>query len=213
MDSFVIAEEIVNKWKKDKDGGLVVKLDFEKAYNSVGHDFLEASMEKMGFRERWKGWIRECFSTPRMSVLVNGSLTTQFGIERGLRQGDPISPFLFNIVVEGLKINFSKSCVVRVCQKVDLDLSWATALRCNSGKLPILYLGLPLGSRPSSKEMWRTSKGNGGLGNRRVADKNKTMLAKWVWRFGVEENSLWRKVDMGTVQPWAGNCSTKDTNY
>lgn len=109
VDSFVVAEEIINLWKHDKDGGLLLKLDFEKAYDSVDHDFLDCMMEKMGFGSRWRGWIQACISSPLLSVMVNGKPTPQFGMERGLRQGDPISPFLFNIVVEGLNCMLKKA--------------------------------------------------------------------------------------------------------
>ncbi|KAK2639899.1 hypothetical protein Ddye_027694 [Dipteronia dyeriana] len=100
--SFVIVEEIINSWKRDDEGGLVVKLDFEKAYDSVGHNFLEPLIEGMGFGRIWKGWTRECITSPLLLVLVNGNPTAQFGMEGGLRQGDPLSSFLFNIAIEGL---------------------------------------------------------------------------------------------------------------
>ncbi|KAK3206924.1 hypothetical protein Dsin_020970 [Dipteronia sinensis] len=87
IDSFVVAEEIISRWKGDKEGGLLIKLDFEKAYDSVDFGFLDYMMEGMGFSVRWRGWIKECISSPLISVLVNGSSTSQFGIERGLRQG------------------------------------------------------------------------------------------------------------------------------
>ncbi|KAK2640722.1 hypothetical protein Ddye_022485 [Dipteronia dyeriana] len=99
VDSLVIAEEIISKWKSEKEGGLVAKLDFEKAYDNVDH-----MLEGMGFGSRWRGWINECVSSPRLYVLVNGEPMEEFDMEKGLRQGDPISPFLFNIVVEGLNI-------------------------------------------------------------------------------------------------------------
>ncbi|KAK2634867.1 hypothetical protein Ddye_029659 [Dipteronia dyeriana] len=64
----------------------------------------------MGFGERWRNWMRDCMSSPIISVLVNGSSTPQFHIERGLRQEDPLSPFLFNLAVEGLNVLLSKAC-------------------------------------------------------------------------------------------------------
>ncbi|KAK3175723.1 hypothetical protein Dsin_032610 [Dipteronia sinensis] len=45
LDSFVIAEEVIHKWKTEKDGGLLVKLDFEKAYDSVDHTFVDNMLE------------------------------------------------------------------------------------------------------------------------------------------------------------------------
>ncbi|KAK2663147.1 hypothetical protein Ddye_001721 [Dipteronia dyeriana] len=56
----------------------------------------------MGFGSRWIGWINSCVKSPSLSVLINGSPSKQFGMERGLRQEDPLSPFLFNIAIEAL---------------------------------------------------------------------------------------------------------------
>jgi len=79
-----------------------VKVDYEKAYDSVNWDFLYYMLNRLGFCDKWVGWIRECLTSSSVSVLVNGSPTKEFVPKRGLRQGDPMAPFLFLIVAEGL---------------------------------------------------------------------------------------------------------------
>lgn len=76
-------------------GSLTFKLDFSKAYDCVRWDFLELVLLKMGFGVRWTGWTLECVSTARAVVLINGSVSDEFSFYRGLRQGDPLSPFVF----------------------------------------------------------------------------------------------------------------------
>jgi len=72
---------------------LLFKVDFEKAYDSVDWGYLDAVMERMSFPVLWRKWIKECVSTATASVLVNGSPTDEFLLERGAATRGPSLSF------------------------------------------------------------------------------------------------------------------------
>ena len=80
--------------------GVVFKIDFEKAYDHVEWEFLDFVLERKGFTPTWRKWIRGCLSSVEYSVILNERPRGKFKGTRGLRQGDPLSPFLFTLVVD-----------------------------------------------------------------------------------------------------------------
>ncbi|XP_057456943.1 uncharacterized protein LOC130747902 [Lotus japonicus] len=341
-DCILIASEVVDFLNKNQRGGYLLKLDFAKAYDSIEWNFLLELLAKMNFGEKWISWIKTCVTTASLAILINGSPSVFFDIEKGLRQGDPLSPLLFNICVNGLScmlnqllgisglnlfsgvrmgsadalnhLQFADDTLL-FCEQDDSQLEllcnalfaflFASGLRLNmekseligcnvepaevarvahiygwsAGSLPITYLGASLGGNPRRLSFWEPmivklrkkgrsynskyislsgrltilkaalnsipvywmslfkaprgvimevekifraflwgkeergkkmvwipwnmickSKAKGGLGLGHLAWKNKALLLKWAWRYGVEVDSLWRRQIAGKYQ-------------
>jgi len=102
LHSVVNANEVVEEARREQKSCMIFKVDFERADDSVSWNFLSYMLRRLGFCKKWILWIEGCLKSTTMSVLVNGSPTTEFVPQKGLRQGDPLAPLLFNIVAEGL---------------------------------------------------------------------------------------------------------------
>lgn len=104
VDNIVVVQEAVHsmKRKQGRKGWMLLKLDLEKAYDRIRWDFLENTFVVMGLSAEWVRWIMGCVTGPSMNLLWNGERTESFQPLRGLRQGDPLSPYLFVLCMERL---------------------------------------------------------------------------------------------------------------
>ncbi|KAI3749677.1 hypothetical protein L2E82_20293 [Cichorium intybus] len=104
LDGPLIVNEVCT-WAKNTDRKvLLFKVDFDKAFDSVNWGYLDSMLMQMGFGSKWRSWIRSCLSSSRSAVVVNGCPIDEFNVSKGVRQGDPLSPFLFIVAMEGLHV-------------------------------------------------------------------------------------------------------------
>ncbi|GKC78430.1 RNA-directed DNA polymerase, eukaryota, reverse transcriptase zinc-binding domain protein, partial [Tanacetum coccineum] len=86
-----------------------MKIDIQKAYDTISWDFLKEVMLTVGFHETMVNWIMTCITSTSFSMCVNGEVNGFFNGGRGLRQGDPVSPYLFTLVMEAFNVIMIKN--------------------------------------------------------------------------------------------------------
>jgi hypothetical protein len=100
LESVVYAYEIIHETAKSNKKGIVLKFDYEKAYDRVNWNFLEEMMVSRGFGPKWVKWVMSLVKNGSIAIRLNDKNNGFFRPGKGLRQGDPLSPLLFNLVVD-----------------------------------------------------------------------------------------------------------------
>jgi hypothetical protein len=110
-DNALIAFECISAIQgvSERNNFCAYKLDLSKAYDRVDWNYLEKVLVRLGFHSVWVRWIMSCVTTVRYTVRLNGVLLEPFSPSRGLRQGDPLSPYLFLFVIDALSSALHKS--------------------------------------------------------------------------------------------------------
>lgn len=96
------AQEALHSIKLKNLKGISLKIDLAKAFDKVNWLYLKMILTHLGFPHMLTNWIMGCISSVSFAILINGSASALFNINRGIRQGCPLSPLLFLIVMEGL---------------------------------------------------------------------------------------------------------------
>jgi hypothetical protein len=102
MTGVLALHEMLHETKRRQGIGVVLKLDFEKAYDKVSWKFLLECLKLRGFNDKWCGWIHQILVGGTVCVKMNDQLGSYFVSHKGVRQGDPLSPLLFNFVADCL---------------------------------------------------------------------------------------------------------------
>ncbi|GKA06353.1 RNA-directed DNA polymerase, eukaryota [Tanacetum coccineum] len=109
LDGPFVIDELLSWCKRKKHQAMIFKADFAKAYDSIRWDYLDDVLDAFGFGVKWRAWIKGILSSGMASILVNRSPTSEFHFHCGLKQGDPLAPYLFILVMESLHLCFSRA--------------------------------------------------------------------------------------------------------
>jgi len=104
LEGVVILHETVHKLHRKNQSGVIFKIDFEKAYDKVRWNFLIQTLQLKDFSHKWIEWIKSFISGRSVAINVNDEVGPYFQTKKGLRQGDPLSPILFNLVADMLTL-------------------------------------------------------------------------------------------------------------
>lgn len=120
FEGIILAHEVIHSIRTTRTKKMMIKVDIRTAYDEVNRDFLIKVLQQFGFSNAWVTWVRSCIGSPRFLVILNGSPQGFFESTKGIRQGDPLSPFLFIIMAKVLGHFISKKWEVGAWKGVQI---------------------------------------------------------------------------------------------
>ncbi|KAI3436989.1 Toprim domain-containing protein [Psidium guajava] len=129
QDNIIVVQEVLHHLRVRKRNcrfQAILKLDMQKAYDRVEWDFLEACLLRMGFWSWWVDRVMKCVTSATLSVKLNSEPLPYFQPSRGLRQGDPLSPYLFILMANTLSMLMRKAVSGGTIRGIKLNKSCPT---------------------------------------------------------------------------------------
>jgi hypothetical protein len=114
LEGVVILHETIHKLQRKKHSGIILKIDFEKAYDKVNWPFLQQVLRMKGFSERWCAWIDKVVTRGSVCVKVNDDTRHFFQTKQGLRQGGPLSSWKGKVLSAGERLVLINSVLSRL---------------------------------------------------------------------------------------------------
>ena len=109
MEGVVVLHETIHELHRKKQSEFILKIDFGKAYDKVKWSFIQQTLRMKCFSQKWCEWIKSFIQGGHVGIKINDQIGQNFQTLKGLRQDDPLSPILFNIVVDMLAILINRA--------------------------------------------------------------------------------------------------------
>ncbi|GKU89304.1 hypothetical protein SLEP1_g3458 [Rubroshorea leprosula] len=204
QDNILIAHEAFHRLQLKKSGKhnvLALKLDIRKAYDSVDWHCLESILKAHGFCEKWTQMVMQCVSTVSYTIGINGNQTPFFAPQRGLRRGDPLSPYLYLFIADILSRLLLTATAEKKISGYKIRRRSPTISHLLFADDSLVFCRATAQEQQDEKKVcwvgWdrlTQSKHDGGMGFKDLHCFNIAMLARQAWRILQNPNALWVRV-------------------